>query len=203
MIMGVLGPVLILFHSNFRGGSLNSTVALVSMLLVAGSGFVGRYIYTKIHYGLYGRRMRLEELKYDIENYMTAVVWVLSYAPKVQQRLLAFDTAALRPRHSFLQSVWQCLTTGFWTRWTHSVLLLDLRRELKVTARRAGWSALELKRRRREAHRHISAHMTTALRIAEFSVYERLFALWHLFHLPLTIILVIEVLIHTLAVHMY
>lgn len=203
MVMGVLGPALILFHSNFRGGSSNSTVALVSMLLVAGSGFVGRYLYTKIHHGLYGSQMTLDGLKYEIENYMTEVVWVLSYAPKVQQSLLGFDTAVLRPQHSLLQSLWQCLIMEIWTQWTYFVLLLELRRALKTTARHAGWSALKLERRRREAHRHISAHMTAALRIAEFSVYERLFALWHLFHFPLTFIFVIAAVVHVLAVHMY
>jgi hypothetical protein len=203
MILGVVGPVLVLFHANFRGGSLNSTVALVSMLVVAGSGFAGRYIYSKIHYGLYGSRMNLEELKYEIENYMTDVVWVLSYAPKVHQRLLAFDNAALRPSHSFLRSVWQFVLMELWAPWTYFVLLRDLRRALRLAARRAGWSALELQRRRREAHRYLSAHMTAAIRVAEFSVYERLFALWHLLHVPLVFILVIAVAVHVLAVHMY
>jgi hypothetical protein len=49
MIMGVIGPVCILFHSNFHLGSLNSNVALFSMIIVASSGLMGRYLYKRIH----------------------------------------------------------------------------------------------------------------------------------------------------------
>ncbi|NNJ71993.1 MAG: hypothetical protein HKP09_02300, partial [Enterobacterales bacterium] len=62
MILGILGPVLILFHSNFHIGSLNSTIALTCMLLVASSGLIGRYAYRKVHRGLYGERVRFSEL---------------------------------------------------------------------------------------------------------------------------------------------
>jgi len=48
MVLGVVGPLLILFHSNFSLGATNSNVALICMLLVAGSGVVGRYIYTRL-----------------------------------------------------------------------------------------------------------------------------------------------------------
>jgi hypothetical protein len=48
MTLGLIGPTLILFHANFRLGSLNSNVAMFAMLLVAASGIVGRYLYRKI-----------------------------------------------------------------------------------------------------------------------------------------------------------
>ena len=60
MVLGTLGPLAALYHCNFTTGSVNSRVALYAALLVAGSGFVGRYIYSKIHLGLYGRRTDLE-----------------------------------------------------------------------------------------------------------------------------------------------
>jgi hypothetical protein len=52
MILGILGPLLVVFHTNFQLKALNSTVALAAMLIVAFSGLVGRYIYGKIHGGL-------------------------------------------------------------------------------------------------------------------------------------------------------
>jgi uncharacterized membrane protein YidH (DUF202 family) len=45
VILGVAGPVLILFHCNFRLGALNSNVALFSMGAVVASGVIGRYLY--------------------------------------------------------------------------------------------------------------------------------------------------------------
>ena len=63
MVLGVLGPLCILYHSNFGLGATNSNVALFSMLTVAGSGLIGRYIYSRIHHGLYGSKATLSELR--------------------------------------------------------------------------------------------------------------------------------------------
>ena len=63
MVLGVIGPLLILFHSNFHLGATNSNVALICMLLVAGSGVIGRYIYTRLHAHMDGNEDTLEQLK--------------------------------------------------------------------------------------------------------------------------------------------
>ena len=63
MMLGVVGPILILFHCNFKLGATNSNVALICMLLVAGSGVVGRYIYTRLHARMDGHELTLEQLK--------------------------------------------------------------------------------------------------------------------------------------------
>ncbi|MGB5624105.1 MAG: hypothetical protein WBM61_00125, partial [Woeseiaceae bacterium] len=39
--------------------------------------------------------------------------------------------------------------------------------------------------------------------VAQLSFYERLFSLWHVFHMPLFLVLVVSALVHVLAVHMY
>jgi len=41
MVLGLIGPLLILYHCNFQLGSFNSQVALYCMVLVAGSGIIG------------------------------------------------------------------------------------------------------------------------------------------------------------------
>ena len=203
MILGVLGPALILFHGNFGTRSLNSTVAVFSMLLVATSGFVGRYLYSKIHYGLYGRRMTLTELKEGIAHNMNDGALLLGCAPELQRRLLAFDAAILTPCPSLLQSFWRFLTIGLRTRWIRFRLFRGLARAARLAARSEGWSGSERRRRRKQARCHISAHMIAARRVARFSLYERLFALWHILHMPLFVMLLITAVIHILAVHLY
>ena len=49
MILGTSMPLAALYHCNFTIGSPVSRVALFAALAVACSGFVGRYIYSKIH----------------------------------------------------------------------------------------------------------------------------------------------------------
>jgi hypothetical protein len=63
MTLGIVGPILVLFHSNFKLGATNSNVALICMLIVAASGVVGRYIYTRLHARLDDHELTLEQLK--------------------------------------------------------------------------------------------------------------------------------------------
>jgi hypothetical protein len=43
-LLGIFGPITILYHSNYHLGSPNSNIALFSMLIVAASGIIGRYL---------------------------------------------------------------------------------------------------------------------------------------------------------------
>ena len=52
MVLGVAGPLCILYHSNFSLGVINSNAVLFAMLIVSASGIVGRYFYARIHCGL-------------------------------------------------------------------------------------------------------------------------------------------------------
>jgi tetratricopeptide (TPR) repeat protein len=203
MILGLLGPAFILYHSNFQMGSMNSSVVLVSMLLVAGSGIVGRYFYTKIHYGLYGRQLRLKDLQKEIEIKRNSLGYIFHYAPNLKRQLLNFESRALLPPNGLLHSVARHLTIGIWTKWVHLSLRWNLRRALNVVGRRANWTPRERKRQGRIARSYISAHLAMVPRITRFSFFERLFSLWHMFHLPLFILLVIAGIVHVLAVHMY
>ena len=56
MALGLVAPTLILYHAGFRTGSVNAAVALVSMLVVAGSGLLGRMLYVRIHRTLHEKR---------------------------------------------------------------------------------------------------------------------------------------------------
>ncbi len=203
MILGVLGPVLVLFHANFSFGSMNSRIVLLTALIVAGSGLFGRYFYGKVHYGLYGKKASLLELRKMIESDKGAVKRVLHYAPALQQKLYKFDDLALEVRYSFLGSAIHGIKIAFWSRWLHLVLRFNLRRTIDVAARREKWVGAERKRHTTELRRYIKAHIKGGLKVAEFNIYERMLALWHMFHLPIFILLIIVTAIHIIAVHMY
>ena len=56
---------------------------------------------------------------------------------------------------------------------------------------------------RRTANNYARDQIRLMRQVAQLAIYERLFSLWHLFHMPLFILLVISALAHVLAVHMY
>jgi hypothetical protein len=51
--------------------------------------------------------------------------------------------------------------------------------------------------------RHIGAQLESVRKVTEFHFYERLFAIWHVLHFPLFLMLVLSGIVHVIAVHMY
>ena len=101
MIFGIGGPVLVLFHSTFHVRSLNAGVALYSMLLVVASGIIGRFIYKRIHHGLYGRKSNLEELQQAVDvnqNKVSKVNAGLMEATGIDEKLKKFRMTGHRPK---------------------------------------------------------------------------------------------------------
>jgi hypothetical protein len=49
----------------------------------------------------------------------------------------------------------------------------------------------------------LRTYVDALVRVAEFRAYERLFALWHAFHLPFCVMLFTAAAVHVVAVHLY
>jgi hypothetical protein len=203
MLFGVVGPILILYHSNFQLGAINSNVALFCTLLVAGSGLVGRYIHAKIHSDLDGHRMTLRELADRARVSTEQRAHVATLAPRMLERLRTFDTAVLEPPAGLLAAVTLPAKLAVVTRIEAMRLRGVARRELEERARQSPTIAAQRRRLAKAMRGFISEHLRRVRRVAELNSYERLFALWHLFHLPFFYMLVLTAIVHVVAVHMY
>lgn len=203
MTLGILGPLLILVHSRFQVGSVNAAVALGSMCLVAGSGIIGRFIYTKIHHGLYGKRASLEDMRVQSGLDSHEVQSRLAFAPKVEAALKRFETVAQRKHTNPLTGGWAFVM--LWLRaWRiRRRCAHELRRLYKAHARERGWDPIKFNRRLNAANHLVSTYLRSAREVAQFSTYERLFSLWHVLHVPLVYMLVLSAVAHVVAVHMY
>jgi hypothetical protein len=203
MTLGVGGPLLILLHSNFRIGSLNAGAALFSMVIVALSGVVGRFLYRRVHRGLQGEQTSFESLRTRAGLDQAEARSKLAFAPAVETQLKAFEDAELEARPG-------------WATWLRQVLLLpakqwlvyracagELRRPLRQLARRAGWSHEERERHGRLARKLVRRYLTAVVRVAQYTAYERLFSLWHVAHIPFVYLLVLSAVAHVVAVHAY
>jgi hypothetical protein len=203
MILGTLGPLAALYHCDFEAGSVNSAVALVAALLVAVSGFVGRYIYSKIHVGLYGRRANLKELLTRIQLAAPAAARMAKFMPELNKRLVAFDRSVLVPPTGWLDAMILPFKLAALTRLQYWKLARFARRRLIVESTLS--DTLKKNRPRLEAltRQYIATHLREVRRVAEFTAYQRLFALWHVIHRPFFVILFLSVAIHVFAVHYY
>jgi hypothetical protein len=203
LVMGIGGPWLILVHSGFQVRSLNAGVALYSMLVVVCSGIVGRFIYVRVHRGLDGERTSLRELRQRAGFVEDVARSRLHFSPRVEARLLAFEQRELRAEPTWVTHLRQVtvLPVQRWT--TYLRCVVELRASLQELAARHDWSPGDLQRRKRRAHRLVDRYLDAVVRVAQYTAYERLFALWHLAHLPFIYLLVISAVVHVIAVHAY
>jgi hypothetical protein len=203
MVLGIAGPLCILFHSNFSTGAANSNVALFCMLTVAGSGFIGRYLYAHVHHGLYGRKLELGELQAGAAG-LRELSGSVSFLPDLVARLEAAERRLLAcgPRLSVFGLV-RPLVVAVAARNARWQLHRYVRRALRASARSSPVIAAEAKRLRRSACAYIERRLAATRHVAEFEGYERLFSLWHALHIPLIFMLIIAAVIHVIAVNVY
>lgn len=203
MLLGVGGPLLILLHSTFRIGSLNAAIALYSMLIVALSGVVGRFIYARVHRGLRGEQVSLQELQTRAGLDQEEVRSRMAFASQVEKELKAFEQAELLAQAGwptyFRQVCW--LPLKQWLVYRRCIKALHA--PIRELAAHQQWSANDLARRENQARRGIRRYLTAVVRVAQYTAYERLFSLWHVAHIPFVYLLVISAVVHVIAVHAY
>lgn len=180
MLLGVAGPVLILYHANFSLGATNSNVALVCMLIVSGSGLFGRFFYSRIHEGLYGQKLEFGDLRKSLTNIHTHIEAVSAKTGNMMRKL---EQQAIQPKTLLL-----AMPRMLWFR----LQIFNARRHARAILKKHSQFSQEL-----------DIYFEKLVRLANFSVYERLFSLWHVFHIPLFFLLVISGIVHVVAVHIY
>jgi hypothetical protein len=199
MVLGVVGPLCILYHSGYHLGAANSNVALFSMLIVAGSGLVGRYLYARIHHGLYGRKTSLEELRADADKLKSEASGAARLLPELAARI---DAGERRIAAGMLLLP-QPLAAAILWRWQRQQLRHYVQRELRAAAAGSRPIARHRHSLASAATRYADARLTAARRVAEFRSCERLFSLWHVLHLPLFGMLFVAGIVHVVAVNVY
>ena len=203
MVLGISGPLLVLGHSTFHMRSTNAAVALSCMLVVAGSGIIGRFLYTKVHRGLYGEKVNLAEMQAETGLESSQIQSRLHFAPGVEKRLVEFQAYALTKQTSMSADFLRFFGLALRRHQTNRACRAELHEVLAQAAQARGWDADKLRRRTHAATDLVDAYLGAAQRVAEFSVYDRLLQLWHVAHVPLVYLLVISGIAHVVAVHLY
>lgn len=203
MVLGVVGPILVLYHSNFSLGSFNSRVALYCMLLVAGSGVVGKYLYAHIHNGLYGGKASLKELRTNLSRSLEQSHGLATLLPGLAGRL---EELAAEAQGCSVTGSLSFRTTLKWSLKKHVIwfsLLRQANRELKARAATSSAVQRDFLKLKKACAAYIRKFVGMTSRVAQFTLFERLSSLWHVLHMPLFFMMVLSALIHVLAVHMY
>ncbi len=203
MVLGIVGPVLVLFHSNFRFGATNSNVALVSMLLVAGSGIIGRYIYTRLHARLDGHEDTLEQLR-AVGERLRSQTTSIAFLPGLLESIDVIERRLIEPPRNFLLRFLHLMTGGPRLTMARWMVRREIRRATAQALRRE--SALIARHALRiaaVATNYAYRRLEAGRRTVEYKAYARLFSLWHVLHIPLFFMLLIAGFVHVIAINVY
>lgn len=203
MVLGIVGPLLILFHANFSLGATNSNVALICMLLVAGSGVVGRYIYTRLHAHMDGHESTLEQLKAVGErlrlqsNSIAFLPGLLDAIDVIEKKYIEPpSSAALRLPHLLTGAIRLLLARYRVRREIWRALRATDAHKSRILLRHADRIALA-------ASHYADRRLEAGRRTVEYRLYARLFSFWHVLHIPLFFMLLVAGIVHVIAVNIY
>jgi hypothetical protein len=213
MVLGILGPLTIIFHSTYHvyipfihpTGSPNAAVAMLCMLLVSGSGTFGRFFYTKIHHGLYGRQTTVNELQAELEQ-SGDVKSLFSFAPAVEKRLEDFRARADGYIKQSNAGFVNFIMVGFQAALLSRSLSKELHLIMQAQAAQSNFNAAQLASTEalfKDYQAKIASYLKALRDASQFHTYERMFSWWHIFHIPLVYMMVFSAFYHVYAVHAY
>jgi hypothetical protein len=176
---------------------------MLGILAVSGSGIFGRYFYSKIHRGLYGRKANLAELQAsarDLRERGTKLLMMpklMEIADEQERRLLAVAdwNSALLAFAPLAIALRFSSGRGRLRRYARAAINLTAERHKAVANQRARFE--------RVARDYINRRMRATREVAEFRIYERLFSVWHVLHVPLFLMLIAAGIVHVISVHVY
>ena len=178
---GIVGPVLVTFHTSFRFNGVVS-VAYWSMVAVVLSGFVGRYLYVRIPRGLRGLELTRGELDARAEQ-LSERLLSADLPPNLITAIAAFERR-VAPAPDASPSV---IGLFFGELRLHRQMSV-LRHEIE----HAGVSAALL-----HEILDVIAERASLLRHAAYlNLTKSLFDIWHVFHMPLVYVMFGIVVLH-------
>lgn len=202
-MLGIIAPVLILLHCGFSLGATNSNIALGAMLLVTCSGLCGRYFYSKTHRGPQGRKSTLAELEHHSREVKERGRNLL----RVPELAARFDIEELELLEVGAWSGPAVITAPFAiaSRYASSRRLLCeyARSTIKAGAARHPAVAAQQERCEQVTLDYITRRLYATRAVVELRVYERLFSVWRVLHVPLLLVLLAASIVHVISVHVY
>lgn len=176
-----LGPFLILLHTSMRFGGIVS-IAFWSMTAVVASGVIGRYVYARIPKTINGRFLTMQAVDRERGRLVERLSGTAGLTP---EDVAEFTKPGKRPE------------PGGPVRALVLAVRFDLARRHEVHRLRRVLQRRGIPRVMRE---QLESLVRTRFQLEQQMVllapFQRLFRYWHLFHLPLAIVMLIVVLLH-------
>jgi len=178
-----VGPMLVLYHTSFKFGGIVS-VSFWSMVLVVLSGVVGRFIYLQIPRSIQGQELSISEMNSMKDKLASRVREVLSEDSSTYAEFERISSA------DHYKSFRLSTSIGFfiWEQFNVRRVMKSFKKRLKLLGM--------TKSEREELMKAAKSEIVIARRIALLRTSQKLFHMWHIFHLPFAIAMFAIMIIH-------
>jgi hypothetical protein len=187
----LIGPLLIVYHTAFTISAANSAIAYYSMMIVLGSGVVGRYIYRHFQFSLSGERSNLKEMSEEINRLIEKIKAQLADSQKILDTIDHFF--GLRENQSsagLFRSLYLMLKMDFLEKRLKKQIIKYLK-ERKYHILEGSLEEMVLKL------------ISLEKKVKLLEVTAKLFSYWHKLHVPFIWILIVTFIIHIAAVMIF
>lgn len=198
LIGGILGPLIIIFHSSFLIKSFNSLIAVVVMLCIVCSGALGRFFYTRLSFILHSKLEKINRTEERLFN--TLAKYDNELISKHLSRLTL--TCLTQPR-SIFHIPYAYFLVRYQAGTCYIVVGDQMAAILRQVALRSNWTQANYQAALWNEKQCLSLYIKTLMEISLSRSLEQLLNKWRLLHSPLMYILVLCTLGHIYVVHAY
>jgi putative flippase GtrA len=186
---GIVGPALVLGHTAFEFNGL-AGLSMLMTVVVVGSGFVGRYLYTAIPRTRAGAEMSLTQVASQEQDVQQQIDHFMAERSARVQTLMQTDAAH---RTEVERATMRSVLSRALIDWQYRRDLNRQLRHLDRTERQHMNELSRLLRRRRELERQIATLQSA----------HRLMSAWHTVHVPLGVTLFLSAFLHVFGTLYY
>lgn len=174
-----LGPFLVLLHTTFKFGNIAS-ISFWSMAVVVASGVFGRYVYVRIPKTINGQFLSRQVIQQAQTNLVKRLVGMTG----LDAGYITSLAQPMKPAGRILPAVWQSLL--------FELRKPAIRRKIHISLQERG-VALAVQQ---QAVPLLMDNAHLQLRAQVMQPFVRAFGYWHVFHIPLALVMLIALLVH-------
>ncbi len=177
----LVGPVLVIYHTTFKAGGI-ATISLWTMLSVAASGIVGRFLYVLIPRNMKGGQLTAQQINEEFDR-IGAVLRESELGTKLL-RAIDKNLGAIKRPETFFETVKTYL------------LLLRTKRQVRHAIRQHISKSNLTPDVARKINKAAAARASLIQRSVILLQVEKLFYYWHAIHLPFSVIMFVTLVVH-------
>lgn len=201
LVCGVVGTMIIFFHTTFQLKSLNSTIAFICLMIVIVSGMFGRYICTLLSFKLQQLYDRIGEHELDVVNIFASHHQSTDKEVKSRlSKLLATGMGKKKKWHDYITLFFhlpkRALT--FYTGIAKNIKTL-----YGTVAHRNEWNDFELKASIKESKKLIRQYIKDIILLSLTQYASNILSHWRTIHSSTLYLLTLTAVGHIVAIHMY